>query len=389
MLILILVVVTAVCFDFTNGFHDTANAVATSIATGALKPRVAVLMAAVLNLVGAFLSIKVAATIAKGIVNPKALESGSGLTLVFAALVGAIIWNLVTWYFTLPSSSSHALIGGVIGATIVASGAHAVNFHGILKSVIAPAILSPIICFLVAGIGTFVVYRLIRYLKQGEARRGYRYGQIGSAALVSLAHGTNDAQKTMGVITLALIAHGDISSSHFYVPVWVKLACALAIAAGTAIGGWRIINTMGNRITEIESPQGFAAESASAAVILSSSFYGYPLSTTHVVSGGVMGAGAGKKLESVHWGVAGQMAGAWVLTIPMAGLFGAIAWEVADLFGSNAGVVVMAILTAAAAAGLFLLAQRNKIAAADLDRTHVSPEREAQLAGKQPAAAAA
>ncbi|HEX3978280.1 MAG TPA: inorganic phosphate transporter [Solirubrobacteraceae bacterium] len=389
MLILILVVVTAVCFDFTNGFHDTANAVATSIATGALKPRVAVLMAAVLNLVGAFLSIKVAATIAKGIVNPKALESGSGLTLVFAALIGAIIWNLVTWYFTLPSSSSHALIGGVIGATIVASGAHAVNFHGILKRVIAPAILSPIICFIVAGVGTFVVYRLIRLLKEGEARRGYRAGQIGSAALVSLAHGTNDAQKTMGVITLALIAHGDISSSHFYVPVWVKLACALAIAAGTAIGGWRIINTMGNRLTEIESPQGFAAESASAAVILSSSFYGYPLSTTHVVSGGVMGAGAGKKLESVHWNVAGQMASAWLLTIPMAGIFGAIAWEVADLLGSDAGVVVMAILTAAAAAVLYMLAQRNKIGAADLDRTHVSPEREAQIAAaRQPAPAA-
>jgi PiT family inorganic phosphate transporter len=389
MFILILVVVTAVCFDFTNGFHDTANAVATSIATGALKPRVAVLMAAVLNLVGAFLSIKVAATIAKGIVDPKALENGSGLTLVFAALVGAIIWNLVTWYFTLPSSSSHALIGGVIGATIVASGAHAVNFHGILKSVIAPAILSPIICFLVAGAGTYLVYRLIRWLKEGEARRGYRYGQIGSAALVSLAHGTNDAQKTMGVITLALIAHGDISSSHFYVPLWVKLACALAIAAGTMTGGWRIINTMGNRITEIESPQGFAAESASAAVILSSSFYGYPLSTTQVVSGGVMGAGAGKKLESVHWGVAGQMASAWLLTIPMAGIFGAVAWEVADLLGSNAGVVVMAILTAAAAAGLFMLAQRTKVGAADLDRTHVSPEHEAQMAGKRPAPAAA
>jgi PiT family inorganic phosphate transporter len=208
---------------------------------------------------------------------------------------------------------------------------------------------------------------------------------------VSLAHGTNDAQKTMGVITLALIAHGDISSSHFYVPVWVKLACALAIAAGTAIGGWRIINTMGNRITEIDSPQGFAAESASAAVILSSSFYGYPLSTTHVVSGGVMGAGAGKKLESVHWGVAGQMAGAWVLTIPAAGLFGAAAWEVAQVFGTNstAGTVLIALLAALAAGALFMLAQRNKVSASDLDRTNVSPEREAELArGNQPASAA-
>jgi PiT family inorganic phosphate transporter len=389
MLILILVVVTAVCFDFTNGFHDTANAVATSIATGALKPRVAVAMSAVLNLVGAFVSIKVAATIAKGIVDPSALKGDGGLSLVFAALIGAILWNLITWYFTLPSSSSHALIGGVIGAALVASGSKSVMFHGIAKSVIAPAILSPIICFLVAGIGTYCVYRLIRLIRPAEARRGYRYGQIGSAALVSLAHGTNDAQKTMGVITLALIAHGSISASHFYVPFWVKLACAVAIASGTAIGGWRIINTMGNRITEIESPQGFAAEAASAAVILSSSFYGYPLSTTHVVSGGVMGAGAGKKLESVHWGVAGQMATAWLFTIPAAGVMGAVTWEIARIFGANSsgGTIVMAILAAGAAAALFTLAQRNKIGADDLDRTHVSPEREAETGA--PAAAAA
>ena len=391
MLILVLVVVTAICFDFTNGFHDTANAVATSIATGALKPRIAVAMAAVLNLVGAFISIKVAATIAKGIVDSSSLEHGSGLTLVFAALIGAIIWNLITWYFTLPSSSSHALIGGIIGATIVAEGSGDVKFHGVLSSVIAPGILSPIICFGVAGIGTFFVYRLIRMLGEGAARRGYRYGQIGSAALVSLAHGTNDAQKTMGVITLALIAHGSISPNHFYVPFWVKISCACAIALGTFIGGWRIINTMGNRITEIESPQGFAAEAASAAVILSSSYYGYPLSTTHVVSGGVMGAGAGKRLESVHWGVAGQMAIAWIFTIPAAGAMGAATWEVAHLFGagSDAGVVVMAVIAAAAAFGLFTLAQRNKVGAHDLDRTGVSPEQEAQIGPPAAAGAAA
>ncbi len=391
MFILVLVVVTAVCFDFTNGFHDTANAVATSIATGALKPRVAVGMAAVLNLAGAFISIKVAATIAKGIVNPTSLQHGSGLSLVFAALIGAIIWNLITWYFTLPSSSSHALIGGIIGATIVAEGGHDVKFHGILASVVAPGVLSPIICFGVAGIGTFFVYRLIRRLGERAARRGYRYGQIGSAALVSLAHGTNDAQKTMGVITLALIAHGSISPNHFYVPLWVKLACACAIAAGTFIGGWRIINTMGNRITEIESPQGFAAEAAGAAVILSSSYYGYPLSTTHVVSGGVMGAGAGKRLESVHWGVAGQMAVGWVLTIPMAGALGAATWEVAHLFGANSavGTVVMAIIAATAAAGLFTLAQRNKVSASDLDRTHIPPEKEAQVGAPATAGAMA
>ena len=381
MFILVLVVVTAIAFDFTNGFHDTANAVATSIATGALKPRVAVAMAAVLNLVGAFISIKVAATIAKGIVDPTSLEHGSGLSLVFAALIGAIMWNLITWYFTLPSSSSHALIGGVIGATIASEGSSHVAWHGVLSSVVAPGVLSPIIAFGVAAIGVFFVYRLIRILGERAARRGYRYGQIGSAALVSLAHGTNDAQKTMGVITLALIAHGTINPNHFYVPLWVKIACACAIAAGTFIGGWRIINTMGNRITEIESPQGFGAEAAGAAVILSSSYYGYPLSTTHVVSGGVMGAGAGKRLESVRWGVFGQMLTAWVLTIPLAGAMGAATWEVAHLFGANSssGTIVMAVIAIIAAAGLFTLAQRNRIGAEDLDRTNVPPEREAEI----------
>jgi PiT family inorganic phosphate transporter len=391
MFILVLVVVTAVCFDFTNGFHDTANAVATSIATGALKPRVAVAMAGVLNLAGAFISIKVAATIAKGIVNPQALAHGSGLSLVFAALVGAILWNLITWYFTLPSSSSHALIGGIIGATIVAEGSHDVTWHGVLSSVVAPGILSPIIAFGAAAVGTFFVYRLIRHLGESAARRGYRYGQIGSAALVALAHGTNDAQKTMGVITLALIAHGTIDPNHFYVPVWVKLACGIAMFLGTTIGGWRIINTMGNRITEIESPQGFAAEAAGAAVILGSSYYGYPLSTTHVVTGSVMGAGAGKKLESVHWGVFGQMLIGWVLTLPMAGALGALSWEVANLFGDNSGVgtAVMACIAAVCAAALFTLAQRTKIGAHDLDRTNVAPEREASVGAPSTAVGAA
>jgi inorganic phosphate transporter, PiT family len=370
--VLVLVVVTAIAFDFTNGFHDTANAVATSIATGALKPRVAVGMSAVLNLIGAFISIKVAATIAKGIVDTKVLSGSSGLALVFAALIGAIMWNLITWYFTMPSSSSHALIGGVIGATIFASGTGAVKFHALLQTVLAPAILSPVICGIVALVGTFAAYRfLIRQLGERDAKRGYRYGQIGSAALVSLAHGTNDAQKTMGVISLALIAHGDISAAHFYVPVWVKLSCALAIAAGTAIGGWRIINTMGNRLTEIESPQGFAAESASAAVILASSYYGYPLSTTQVVGGGVMGAGLGKRLASVHWNVAGQMVTAWVLTIPAAGITGGLAWEISRLFGkgSTVGALIIGVAAAVGAFLIYRLARRNNVTAADLDRS--------------------
>jgi inorganic phosphate transporter, PiT family len=388
--ILVLVIVAAVAFDFTNGFHDTANAMATSIATGALKPRLAVLISAALNFAGAFISISVAATIAKGIVDPQVLAGNGGLALVLAALIGAMLWNLITWYFTIPSSSSHALIGGVIGATIVASSIHAVNGHNLVQAVIVPALFSPLIAGLVAGIGTFSVYKLIRWLGKRKAITGYRFGQIGSASLVSLAHGTNDAQKTMGVISLALIAHGDISATHFAVPFWVKLVCASAIALGTAAGGWRIINTMGNRITTVDSPQGFAAESASASVILASSYYGYPLSTTQVVSGGVLGAGLGKKLASVRWRVIGQMATAWVFTIPAAAVLAGAAWEIAGLFGtsSNSGALVIAVLAALGAFGLWTLAQRNKVGAADLDRTRVTPEMEAD-SGEAAAAVAA
>jgi PiT family inorganic phosphate transporter len=374
---LVLVVVGALAFDFTNGFHDTANAVATSIATGALRPRTAVLMSASMNFVGAFISISVAATIAKGIVNPAVLAGGEGLVLVLAALIGAMMWNLITWYLTIPSSSSHALIGGVIGATIVASGTGAINIHNLLRSVIVPAMLSPFICGAVALLGTFAAYRLIRMLRPGEAVKGYRLGQIGSASLVSLAHGTNDAQKTMGVITLALIAHGDISATHFYVPFWVKVGCALAIALGTASGGWRIINTMGNRLTKVEAPQGFAAESSSAAVILASSYYGYPLSTTQVVSGGVVGAGLGRRMASVHWEVVGQMVAAWLFTIPSAAVLGAIAWEISDLFSNSAaGSVVTAVIAASGAVVLVELARRSKITPEELDRTAAKPEAE-------------
>jgi inorganic phosphate transporter, PiT family len=317
------------------------------------------------------------------------LAGGDGLLLVLAALIGAMTWNLITWYFTIPSSSSHALIGGVIGATIAATASHEVNWHNLVQTVIVPAILSPFICGGVAIIGTYMAYRLIRRLGQREARTGYRYGQICSASLVSLAHGTNDAQKTMGVISLALIAHGDISAAHFAVPFWVKFGCALSIALGTASGGWRIINTMGNRITNVESPQGFAAESSSAAVILASSYYGYPLSTTQVVSGGVLGAGLGKPGSTVHWNVIGQMLSAWVLTMPGAGVLGGVTWAIADLFGahSNAGAIVIVALAAAGAFGLWTLAQRNKITPDDLDRTNVSVVEEAELSGVPPAIA--
>ncbi len=383
--VLILVIIAAVAFDFTNGFHDTANAMATSIATGALKPRVAATLSALLNFVGAFISISVAATIAKGIVNPHVLVGNSGLALVLAALIGATMWNLITWYFTIPSSSSHALIGGVIGATIVASSADAINAHKLVGSVIVPAVLSPLIAGGVALAGTFGVYRLIRFLGERTATRGYRLGQIGSASLVSLAHGTNDAQKTMGVISLALIAHGDISATHFAVPMWVKLVCATAMAAGTATGGWRIINTMGNRITSVESPQGFAAESASASVILASSYFGYPLSTTQVVSGGVVGAGLGKSLARVRWAVVGQMATTWTVTIPAAAVLAGAAFEISARFGasSDTGALVIASLALIGALALYQLAKRNNIAARDLDRTNTTAD-----IGNEPAEAA-
>jgi inorganic phosphate transporter, PiT family len=382
-LVLILVIAAAVAFDFTNGFHDTANAMATSIATGALKPRTAVLISAALNFIGAFISISVAATIAKGIVEPAVTGGADGLAVVEAALIGAMTWNLITWYFTIPSSSSHALIGGLIGAAIADVGSSAVSVHGIIQKVVAPGVLAIFICGGVAFIATKAAYTLIRRLGQEEARRGYRYGQIGSASLVSLAHGTNDAQKTMGVISLALIATGHLSAAHFTVPVWVKLLCATAMALGTASGGWRIINTMGNRITTVESPQGFAAESTSAATILASSYYGYPLSTTQIVSGGVMGAGLGRRGGVVHWPVVGQMAIAWLITLPSAAIVGGLMWHISDIFGTNtnAGAIVIALLAAAIALGLWTLSKRSRVTASDLDRTSVTPELEAERAG--------
>src|SRR6202522_3445190 len=379
--ILVVVVVTAVAFGLNNGFHDTANAVATSIATGALKPMVAVIMSGCLNFLGAFISISVAGASAKGVVDPSGANSAGGLEIVLAALVGAIIWNLTTWCLSIPSSSSHAIIGGLVGAAVGAVGAHAVSFHGIMGKVVAPAVLAVFICGAVAAIGTFAAYLMVRRLGDRQARTGYRYGQIGSAALVSLAHGTNDAQKTMGIIALALISTGHISAAHFYVPLWVKFVCAAAISLGTVTGGWRIINTMGNRITSIESPQGFAAEAASGSVILASSYYGYPLSTTQVVSGGVTGAGIGKR-QPVHWSVFGQMVSAWILTIPAAGIVGAAAWESAGLFGKNSkvGCIVIVVITIVIAAVLWTIAQRTAIGAKDLDRTNVTPEQEAERA---------
>jgi inorganic phosphate transporter, PiT family len=340
--ILVIVVVTALLFDFTNGFHDTANVVATSISTRAMPPRVAVTFAALLNFVGAFISLAVAATVAKGIVDAGAITS----TIVFAGLIGAIAWNLATWYFGLPSSSSHALIGGMVGATFVAQGADSVNGDGLLGKVVVPALVAPVLAFVVAGLGILVAYRVVGALRPGPVTRGFRLGQILSGGMLALSHGTNDAQKTMGVISLALVAHGDIDPNHFHVPNWVVISAATAIALGTYTGGWRIIKTMATRIIKMDAAQGFTASGAGAAVILASSHFGFPLSTTHVINGGILGAGAAKRVSAVRWGIAGNIAIAWVLTLPMAALIGGAAWAVTRLFGTGAAgpVVVSGVL---------------------------------------------
>src|ERR687893_972367 len=343
-LVLWIVVATALAFDFTNGFHDTANAVATSISTRAMKPRVAVSLAAALNFVGAFLSLEVAATIASGIVDADLVTP----PIVFAGLVGAIAWNLLTWYFGLPSSSSHALIGGVVGSAFAAAGADAVIGGGLIEKVAVPALVAPVLAMVVAGIAVLVAYRLVGRQQPGVVSRSFRLGQIISASLFSLSHGTNDAQKTMGIIALALVAAGHLDAGADP-PFWVILSAATAIAAGTYAGGWRIIRTMGSRIIKMNPVQGFAAEGAGSAVILSASHVGFPLSTTHVISGGIMGAGAAQRLSAVRWGIAGNIFAAWVLTIPAAASVGAVTYGVVALFGDGAtGPVVVAALLVAA-----------------------------------------
>jgi PiT family inorganic phosphate transporter len=330
--ILVIVVATALAFDFTNGFHDTANVVATSISTHALPPRLAVALAALLNFVGALISLKVAATVAQGFVSSGSITT----TIVFAGLIGAITWNLATWYFGLPSSSSHALIGGLLGAVWVANGAGAINGHGLLTKLIVPAVIAPLLAFVAAALAITIAYRIVGGLRPGHVGRSFRAGQVASGGLLALSHGTNDAQKTMGVITLALIAHGTIKAKGFHVPDWVVISAASAIALGTFTGGWRIIRTMGSRIIKMDPMQGFAAQGAGAAVILAASAAGYPLSTTHVISGGIMGAGAAKSVSAVRWGVAGNIARAWIFTLPAAGAIGAITYELSNLFGSGA-----------------------------------------------------
>jgi len=348
MIILVLLIATALAFDFTNGFHDTGNAMATSIATNALKPKTAVILAGVLNLVGAFLSVEVAVTVTTSVLKIQdgktgslvsGIDSSTGLTIIFAGLIGGILWNLLTWLFGIPSSSSHALFGGLIGAGLAALGLAGVNWSGVFAKVILPALAAPFIAGLVAACGTWLVYRLTRKVNKKRREDGFRWGQIATASLVALSHGTNDAQKTMGVIALALITTGHLTGDvkKDGLPFWVIASCALAIGLGTYIGGWRVIRTLGKGLVEIESPQGLAAEASSAAIILSSSAAGMALSTTHVATGSILGSGVGKPGAQVRWAVAGRMAAAWLITLPAAALVGALSYWLSSVVKSASG----------------------------------------------------
>jgi inorganic phosphate transporter, PiT family len=350
-----MVVVTGLAFDFTNGFHDSANAVATSIATGALKPKTAVGMSAVLNLVGAFLSLSVAATIASGIVS----QTSVTLAVVFAGLAGGIAWNITTWYVGMPSSSSHALIGGVVGAMMVHAGGSSVIWSGVAGKVFIPAIFAPIFAVAVAALGTVMAYRITHKARDGVQKKSFRIGQIGSAAMVSLAHGTNDAQKTMGVLTLALIANGTIAKTAS-TPDWVIILCAISMGLGTYIGGWRIIRTLGKGLIEIQTPQGFAAEASSAAVILASTHFGIPLSTTQVCGGSVVGAGIGRR-QPVRWGIFRRMVFTWFVTLPAAALVGAGCFYGQNAIGGSAGVVVLFLVLAAYCGTIFALSRKSAV----------------------------
>jgi inorganic phosphate transporter, PiT family len=317
------VIAFAVAFDFTNGFHDTANAVATTVSTRALTPRVAVLVAAVMNLAGAFTSTAVAKTVGAGLVDTHLVTQH----LVLAALLGAIAWNLITWRLGLPSSSSHALVGGLVGAALVAEGSRAVLWRGIWEKVVIPGALSPVVGFFGALVLMTAILWIFRRVKPAPLNRGFRYAQIVSGSFMAFSHGANDAQKTMGVIALSLFTSGEIS--HFYVPDWVIALSGVAIAAGTYAGGWRIMRTMGTRIFRLEPPHGFAAQTTASALIYAvATKLGYPISTTHVISGAVMGAGSTVRLSAVRWGVATDILAAWLFTLPAAAIMSAIVYEV-------------------------------------------------------------
>ncbi len=350
LLLLILVIGTAIAFDFTNGFHDTGNAMATSIATGALKPKTAVTLSAVLNLVGAFLSVEVALTVTNAVIR---IQDSSGaprpeflanngrelLMIVFCGLIGGILWNLLTWLLGLPSSSSHALFGGLVGSTLAALGIGGVNWmgdgsklDGVVGKVILPAFASPVVAALVATIGTWLVYRITTGVASRYAEGGFRWGQIGTASLVSLAHGTNDAQKTMGIIAVLLFSQGLLGPA-FFVPFWVVIACQAAMALGTLLGGWRIVHTMGSKITRLNPMQGFCAETGGALTLFGATWLGIPVSTTHTITGAIVGVGAARRVSAVRWGLAGNIVIAWIVTMPAAALISAAVYGLTSLLG--------------------------------------------------------
>ncbi|WP_402465240.1 inorganic phosphate transporter [Isoptericola aurantiacus] len=382
LVLLLVVVATALAFDFTNGFHDTANAMATSIATRALSPRAAVALAAGLNLVGAFLSVQVALTVTNDVLN---IQDDDGtpvdglmgvpiLEILLAGLVGAIAWNLVTWLLGLPSSSSHALFGGLIGAALVAIGVSGVQWEGVLDDIVVPALVAPFVAMLVAALAIWCVLRITARVPAGTRAAGFRWGQIGTASLVALSHGTNDAQKTMGIITLALIGYGSWTDLDA-IPVWVKISCALAIASGTYLGGWRVIRTMGKGLVELTPPQGMAAEASSAAIILSSSSLGMALSTTQVATGSILGTGLGSRGSEVRWGLARRMGAAWLITLPAAAAAGAACWLLMTWIGGTAGPLLVFGLLLAFATVMWLRAQREKV-----DLTNVTEDWDGRLA---------
>jgi PiT family inorganic phosphate transporter len=355
--VIVLVVAAALCFAFSNGFHDTYDVISTVVSTGAAPPQVALVAAAILNFAGAFLSVAVASTIASHVIDAAAITPG----VVFTGLIGAIAWNLATWRFGVPSSSSHALIGGLIGATVAAAGTGAVLGRSVLDRVLIPALVAPLAAFVVAIVAIVVIYRLFGGRRPGPVSRGFRRGQIVSGGLLALAHGANDAQKTMGVITLALIADGTLSGGADP-PTWATVAAAAALALGTYSGGWRVLRGRGARVIKMDSAQGFSAQGASAAAILAATFLGYPISTTHAISGGVMGAGAAKRLSAVRWGIAGNIVTAWLLTLPASAAVGAAAYGLARIFGTGAlGPLVVMLMSLSLIVAVF--ARRSRAGA--------------------------
>ncbi|MFB8388175.1 anion permease [Microbacterium sp. NPDC055910] len=364
-LIIVLVIALALFFDFTNGFHDTANAMATPIATGALKPRTAVLLAAILNLVGAFLSTEVARTISGGMIREDEISATVFPSIIFAGLIGAITWNMLTWLLGLPSSSSHALFGGLIGATLVGASAMAIDFGVVMSKVILPALIAPLTAGIIAYTVTKLAYAITRrYDTKPDGRDGFRWGQIFTSSLVALAHGTNDAQKTMGVITLALITVGWQSTANPDPQLWVIVACAVTIALGTYMGGWRIIRTLGKGLTDVKPAQGFAAETSTAATILASSALGFALSTTQVASGSVIGSGLGRRGSKVRWRTVGRIMIGWLLTLPASGAVGALAALVVVWLGTW-GVLIDAVIALVIILGLFWRSRRNVVDSAN------------------------